>query len=262
MRWCAAVLVCLPLIGHAITAKSYIVTDMNGNIIKEQNSDVQRSIASITKLVTTERNSGLPQDELITILSEDVRAGRMRSSPLVAGMQVPRSALIQLALVSSDNIAAIALGRSDSPIRELPPNTKIVEASGLDAGNQSTARELADIARSMYNTNLAHESVQGTVHWAGRERRSTNPFIGQRGWEFFLSKTGYTNPAGGCLVVITMVQNRLVTIVLLGAKDTKRRWLDLIELRKELGDTEFYSPPAKAVRVSAKRRLHKAYNHP
>jgi D-alanyl-D-alanine carboxypeptidase len=195
---------------------------------------------------------------LITILDEDVKAGHMHSSPLKAGMQVQRGTLIELALISSDNIAAIALGRTEAPMPTLPPNTTIVEASGLNAGNRSTAREIATIARALYDTNLAATSVKQSVTYNARERHSTNPFIGKPGWTFFLSKTGFTNPAGGCLVVITQVRDQLLTIVILGAKDARQRWLDLVELRKELGDSDFYMPTTKVAKTKNKRKKTKA----
>lgn len=239
-------LLCLcaqPALG--MSAKSYIVTDMDGNVLAESYPDVQRPIASITKLMTTERNSALAPDELIMITAQDVHAGKMRSSPLRSGMLVPRSTLIELALVSSDNIAAIALGRSDSAQMYLPPNTRIVEASGLDAGNVSTARELSEIARTLYHSRLAGISVRPTVAFNKQTRRSTNPLLTKPGWDFFLSKTGFTNPAGGCLVVITKIAGQQVAVVILGARDTKQRWADLVELRKKLGDTDFYVPTKK-----------------
>ena len=225
----------------AVTAKSYIVTDMSGNVIMEHAADDSRAIASITKLVTTENALHQATDEMITVTAEDIKNGRMRSSPLRAGVAYSRGTLVELALVSSDNVAAIALWRS-SLAHVIPPSTTIVEASGLNPENRSSARALAGYARSLYNTELAATSVKATTAVGKITRRSTNPLINKPGWQFFLSKTGFINESGGCLVVITMIKEQLRTIVILGAADTRQRWRDLATLRRELGDSDFSQP--------------------
>lgn len=242
----------IPTLADAITARSYVVMDIDGNVLAAQAPDEQRSIASITKLITSEKAAQLDQTELIEITAPDVKAGKMKSSPLKAGMVLTRGQLMQLALVSSDNIAAIALGRTSQLSIALPINTVIVEASGLDAGNKSTAREIAEIARSLYNTELANISIMPTVMVGARMVHSTNPLINQPGWTFYLSKTGFTRPAGGCLVVITKVGERLVIIAILGSKDAHQRWKDLVELRQQLGDSGFYEPSWKHAKRTRK----------
>lgn len=224
----------------AITAKSYIVTDMDGRVIAERQADDPRSIASITKLITAERNQALPPDEQIVILQSDLQEGRMRSTPLKVGQAYTRSALIELALVSSDNVAAIALGRS-APEASVP-GIQIVEASGLNPQNRATARALAEYARHLYLTagELAATSVKRTTEISARH--STNPLLARPGWEFQLSKTGFINEAGGCLVVITKIRDEFMTVVILGSASVKQRWRDLIELRRELGDRNFAAP--------------------
>jgi D-alanyl-D-alanine carboxypeptidase len=237
-----AVLMFISSAHAAVTAKSYIVTAMDGRVIAERQADDVRSIASITKLVTVERNQGLPADELITIVANDLRDGRMRSTPLKIGQSYPRSALIELALVSSDNVAAIALGRT-APEAVAPENFTIVEASGLNPENKTTARALADYARHLYVSanDMAATSVQPTTTGPAL-RRSTNPLLTKPGWEFHLSKTGFINNSGGCLVVVTRIGGELMTVVLLGSTSVKQRWRDLAELRQELGDSGFAKP--------------------
>jgi serine-type D-Ala-D-Ala endopeptidase (penicillin-binding protein 7) len=252
----AALLLCATTAHATVTAKSYIVTAMDGRVIAERQADDVRSIASITKLVTVERNQGLPADELITIIASDLRDGRMRSTPLKIGQSYPRSALIELALVSSDNVAAIALGRT-APETAVPENFRIVEASGLNPENKTTARSLAEYARHLYVSanNLAATSVQPTTTGPAL-RRSTNPLLTKPGWEFHLSKTGFINNSGGCLVVVTRIGGELMTVVLLGSTSVKQRWRDLAELRQELGDSGFAKPtePAKSRHTKRKHR--------
>lgn len=238
-----------------ITAKAYIVEDMEGHVILEQSADDVRSIASITKLVTIRRASDLPPDELITIERADLLAGHMRTTPLRIGHSYSRSVLINLALVSSDNVAAIALGRTCTDI-VIPPNFTVVEPSGLNPGNQTSARALAEFARSLYNTTMAAESVQSMVEVNGLTRTSTNPLLEKPGWVFYLSKTGFINAAGGCLVVITQVKDQLLTIVILGSRDTHQRWRDLIELRQQLDDGTFYNTIVEARKKHRHQRAH------
>lgn len=249
-----ALALCIALPASAITAKSYVVMDMDGNVISSENPDEVRAIASITKLVTTQRAALADPDEQITILKEDWKLGKMRSSPLKIGQSYTRAQLMELALVSSDNVAAMALGRTaPGDIGSvLPENTTIVEPSGLDPKNRSTAREVAELARHLYNTNLAATSVQPIAEVGNRH--STNPLINKPGWTFYLSKTGFISEAGGCLVVIMQAGQRLVTIALLGSKDTRQRWRDLYELRKQLDETEFAEPKWGKAKVKAKKR--------
>lgn len=241
MRWLLSILLlCSMHVYGAVSAKSYVIMDMAGKVLVERHADEERSIASITKLVTIERAYAQAAEELITIEASDVRDGKMRSSPLKVGQSYPRAMLIELALVSSDNVAALALGRTEDMTIPPPATVKIVEASGLNPENKATARGLAEYARKLYNTELAATSVKPFADaGSSATRKSTNPLINKRGWEFYLSKTGFINASGGCLVVITKIKEQLVTVVILGSKDTRQRWRDLAELRTELGDKDF-----------------------
>ena len=223
---------------QAQTANAYIVQDLSGEVLLQRNADDQRPIASITKLFTARAAEKLDPNELITIKKSDIQQGRMRSTPLKAGQSYTRQQLIELALISSDNVAAIALGRSAT--FSDTPHATLVEASGLDANNQSSARQLAEVARELYNTDLA--AISTHTHATVGNRKSTNPLLTQEGWTFYLSKTGFINSSGGCLVVITQMAGRVVTVVILGASNTKQRWKDLAALRRQLGDTDFSEP--------------------
>jgi D-alanyl-D-alanine endopeptidase (penicillin-binding protein 7) len=248
VRILGALFLCISLNCQAVTAQSFIVTDMQGNSLLEKNADDRRPIASITKLFVAEQAAKLDPNELIEITRDDLKAGRMRSTPLQAGKLYSRRQLTELALVPSDNVAAIALGRSAPPVTSL---ATLVESSGLNPENQSTARELAAAARLMYTTEVGPVSTRETTEVG--QRHSTNPFLNKEGWHFLLSKTGFINQSGGCLVVVMTVNEQLVTVVVLGAKNTKERWQDLIEIRKLLGDIDFYVP-IKVTKVVKRKR--------
>jgi D-alanyl-D-alanine endopeptidase (penicillin-binding protein 7) len=256
----AGLLLLTPLTTLALSAKSFIVTDMEGEVIMSSDADEPRPIASITKLVTAARNEGLDPFEYITITKQDMRDGASlrRNTPLKVGKKYTRQQLTELALISSDNVAAVALGRVANEVGEeidLPEHTTIVEASGLSPENKSTAREIADIARALYNSPTAIVSIQETTEVG--KKYSTNPLLNKPGWKFYLSKTGFIRAAGGCLVVITEIGDRLLTIAILGSSDTSQRWRDLVEIRTMLGDDGFYTPtkkPAKKAKPVRKQK--------
>lgn len=248
MKFLATLLLFVSISCQGVTAQSFIVTDMDGGSLLERNADDRRSIASITKLFVAEQAVKLDPDELIEITKEDVKQGLMRTSPLRAGKSYTRKQLTELALVSSDNVAAIALGRTAPPVTS---HATLLESSGLSPENQSTAREIAAAARELYLTEVGSVSVRTKTEVGNKN--STNPLLTKDGWNFWLSKTGFINQSGGCLVVVTEIQQKIVTVVILGAKNTKERWQDLIEIRRLLGDTDFYVP-IKVTQVAKKKR--------
>ena len=241
MKWLLAFLVAIPMCASAITARSYIITEMDGTVIAEKNADDIRPIASITKLWTAERATRFDQQEEIQITLEDVKEAETFRSPLRVGEIYTRELLIELALISSDNIAAIALARNNTNESTLFP-TIIVDGCGLNPKNVSSARSIAVYARHLYPTKLAAVSVKPTVLVGKRIVKSTNKLINRPGWKFYLSKTGWMRAAGGCLVVIMEMNGTPVTIVLLGATSVPQRWKDLYELRKKFDDSEFAKP--------------------
>ena len=237
----------------AVTAQSYLIVDMEGNVLLEKNADDVRPIASLTKLLISKYVKDQDQDELLEVTREDMKNGHMRSTPLKVGGKYPRRVLLELSLISSDNVAAITLGRNLPEGLDLP----VDEWSGLNPHNQLTARQLADLARELYKTDVAATSVQPSVKVENKERRTTNPILNANGWHFYLSKTGYISASGGCLLVITEMAGKTVTAVILGSKDTRQRWRDLAELRKEVGDDTDYAEPKVSVPRAVKKKRRK-----
>lgn len=219
---------------NAITATSYLILDPQGNSIKEYQADIQKPIGSITKLIFINNLVLDPISSLVTITKEDLEQGRMKSTPLRIGRTYTKYQLIELALVSSDNVAVIALSRLN-PVFTTFANTSIVEASGLNPNNISTARDIALLAHSIIDSDIAAISTKSTTEVGNRH--NTNPFIDKPNWKFYLSKTGFIRSSGGCLVVVLEIKKEIYTIVILGSKNVKERWKDLIELRKIIDTT-------------------------
>ena len=219
---CAVFLLTQVVFAAAITARSWLVADEHGRIIQESNSDAVRSIASITKLMTA----------MIVLDAQQ--------NPEEQITKYTRRELLQLALVHSDNGAAQALcdnypGGRASCIAALNAkaqtlglaNTRFIEPTGLSVFNVSTARELV----KMITASLAYAEIvtaghtsQLTVRIKRRLMtfRNTNPLVNAAG-PVVVSKTGFTNAAGGCLVMITDTIYGRRTVVVLGSKNTRTR---------------------------------------
>ena len=205
-----------------ITATSWLVANAYGDVIQGENIDQQRSIASITKLMTVMVVLDANQD-----LAE------------VVGPYT-RKELIQLAMVKSDNHAAQMLCNSypggstacvsamNAKARKLKlSNTRYIEPTGLSVMNVSTAHDLIQIVlESSTYPEIVQSSKTSEVKIKLKKKwfvfHNTNPIIGKR-HDFIVSKTGYIRASGGCIVMMldTDVGRRIV--VVLGSKNTKTR---------------------------------------
>ena len=205
-----------------LTAQSWLVADETGKILQSENIDQQRSIASITKLMTAMVVIDAGQDP-------QQRLGKFT-----------REQHIQLALVKSSNESAIILcdnypGGKPSCIRDMNlkamainmPNTKFVEASGLSPMNISTAKDLLELTlASSYYPDIVEASKTAQVKIQIKKKwfffNNTNPIIGKR-HNFIVSKTGWIRASGGCIVMMLDTVYGIRTVVLLGSKNTKTR---------------------------------------
>ena len=204
-----------------ITAQSWLETDDQGNLIEGSNITEVRSIASITKLMTVMAVLDLKQDM-------QQKIGKFT-----------RGQLVQLALVKSDNDAAKALcdnfpgGRFEC-IRFMNEKanylgmlrTKFVEPTGLSPMNISTALDLLKLvfeARHYPEIVKASQTPVLNIQIGNKvlSFRNTNPVIGKR-YNFIVSKTGSTNAAGSCIVVMVDTDLGRRIVILLGAKTGKR----------------------------------------
>lgn len=213
-----------------VTAKSWVVADNFGNIINGVNSRDIRSIASISKLMTimVVLDANQPLDEILTL----------RKNPIT------RSELINLSIARSDNEATQvlcnnyvdgyhnciqAMNRKASELGMA--NTYFIEPTGLSVFNVSTAEELVKLvdAASRYpeiveasNIQVVKVKVTSKKKTFWQEFRNTNPWVG-KGMNYLISKTGFINKSGGCIVLKVNTESGLKTVVLLGSKNTKTR---------------------------------------
>ena len=205
-----------------ITAHSWLETDDKGNLIEGYNITEVRSIASITKLMT-----------VMAVIDNNQNMQEKLG-------KYTREQHIQLALVKSDNNSAKVQcdnfpgGRLEC-IRYMNDKanylgmlrTKFVEPTGLSPMNISTALDLLRLVfESSHDPEIVKASQTAILNiQTGKKTQSfnnTNPIIGKR-HNFIVSKTGTTNAAGGCIVMMidTDVGRRIV--IVLGSKNGKVR---------------------------------------
>jgi D-alanyl-D-alanine endopeptidase (penicillin-binding protein 7) len=205
-----------------VTAKSWLVADDSGKIIQSEDPDQIRSIASISKLMT-----------VMVVLDKNQNLNETIDN-------FTRQQLIDMALIRSDNRAALLLcerypGGNTECIRAMNVkaqllgmyNTKFIEASGLSVFNVSTATELIKLVQAAsYYPEIVRAANTNQVKIKIRNKwivfHNTNPIIGKR-HKFIVSKTGYINASGGCIVLMldTEIGNRIV--IVLGSKNTHTR---------------------------------------
>lgn len=238
-----------------------VLEEETGRILLEKNADTVVPIASLTKLMTAMvvLDAGLDMNELITIDQSDVDTLKFSSSRVPVGVVLTRNALLELALMSSDNRAAAALARTypgghegfrravrfKISVLEMR-DTTIEEPTGLSPNNRSTAVDLVKMvtAASEYpEISRMSTGVGDLVDMNGRlvQYRNTNRLVGRDGWDINLSKTGFTREAGRCLVMRFESAGRNVIMVLLNASATTARMMDAENVQRFLNGESLLS---------------------
>lgn len=223
-----------------ITAKSFLVTDTHGEIILERNADQVQPIASITKLMTAMVVLDADQDLDEELVINYKLSGKYHTRLPRSVKTLPRHTVLNLAIVKSDNLAAYTLcanypGGVDSCVRAMNAkamsmqlaNTRYTDPTGLDETNVSTARELAQLVlqASTYKhitdaSGMPEVTIKVKKRWW--QFGNTNPLV-RRGDSIRVSKTGYINASGGCLVMLVDTEVGERVIVLLNSKNTRTR---------------------------------------
>lgn len=236
------------------SSAALVMDQREGVVLYGLNEGMQRPIASVTKLMTAMviLDAELPMDERVTILTQDRDTLRGSHSRIPVGAVLTRRDLLLAALAASDNRAAAALARTypggravmlramNKKARELGMrHTHYADPAGLDSDSVSTAHDLAimAIAAAKYAT-VKRFSTTGeftiTDHrHRGREIQfvNTNRLVRSSAWDINLSKTGYINEAGNCLVMQTVIGDRPVIIVLLNSWGKLSKYGDATRIR-------------------------------
>jgi serine-type D-Ala-D-Ala endopeptidase (penicillin-binding protein 7) len=234
---------------------AFVLDQDTNEILFQKNEKAVLPIASLTKLMTgvIVSEGKLDMNELITITEEDVDTEKGSRSRLKVGTQLTRNELMLLSLMSSENRAAHALGRSypgglerfvsamNAKARMLGMNdTQYVEPTGLSSRNQSSAKDLAILTSYAYNDKTMRELSTAPEHqiFVGEKQLNyvnTNRLIRNPEWDIGLQKTGFISEAGQCLIMQAKVAGRRLIMVFLdsagklsrlGDAERVRRWVE------------------------------------
>ena len=242
-----------------------VVGQIDKRVLYAKNVEQVVPIASITKLMTAliVIENGLPLEERIVITKEDFDKVRRTPSRLAAGTSITRGDLLKLTLMASENRAAAALARAypgGTPAFVAAMNhkalelglseTRFVDGTGLSNENVSTARDLAWLVEAAYRQPLIREYTTYRSHTIevnnGRKMQfaNSNQMVRHPHWEIGLSKTGYLDAAGRCLVLQAKIATQPVIIVLLdswgrltriGDANRIKRWIESHSSRQPAG---------------------------
>ena len=228
-----------------------IVDRQTHEVLFEKNAHAALPIASITKLMTSlvVLEAQLPLDETIVIEQSDVNAypGRTRSR-VTQGAKMSREQAMLLSLMSSENRASQALGRNfpggipafvdamNAKAKSLGMNsTHYMESTGLHPGNVASARDLGILVNAASQYGLIRQfsttaSYDFNLGYRVLKSNNTNALVRNGGWNINISKTGFINEAGRCVVMHTTLNNRPAVVVLLGADSSAARTNDATRL--------------------------------
>lgn len=233
-----------------LTSSTILVEDVEtSEILFARNEDTVRSIASITKLMTAlvMVDAGVSMVEMVSIRADDHDASSDLPSRLSVGTSLSRLELLHLALTSSENSAAHALGRSypggmaafvaamNVKAEALDMmDSEFVEPTGLSNGNVSSARDLVKLIIAASHRPLIRLFTTDAEHeFAGQTFRNTNMLVGRPHWKIRISKTGTTREAGDCLVMLIRLGDRNLAIVLLDGQGMNgSRFGDAVRVRR------------------------------
>ncbi len=225
-----------PALTPKLKSNSVLIVDpSDSSILYSRHSDVAAPIASITKLMTAlvVLDAGQPLDEPLEITEADRDLPKAGFSRLTVGTVLTRGDLMHLALMSSENRAAHALG-SNYPggLRALVvamndraaalgmSSAHFVDPTGLSSENVASPEDLSKLVIAASQNPIIREystdkSYAVRVHRRLVEFRNTDNLVANPTWNIVVQKTGYIAEAGKCLVMEAVIEGRNVVIVLL-----------------------------------------------
>ena len=239
-----------------LKSKGVLVADRYGNSLYQKNAEQPRPIASLTKLMTAMvvLDSQQDLDDKITITREDRDLIKLTGSRLQYGAKLSRREVLSLALMSSDNRAARALGRTypggmpafvramNAKARALHMyDSRFADPAGLMPENIASPLDLARMVQAAAQYPLIREATTTRSMQVRPYRRrgplnyaNTNRLLRSKHWDIQLSKTGFIDEAGRCLVMLVNVEDTEMVMVFLdsygkltpfGDANRTRKWL-------------------------------------
>jgi D-alanyl-D-alanine endopeptidase (penicillin-binding protein 7) len=237
-----------------LRSASAMVISEDGSVIYGKDENTVRPIASVTKLMTAMViiDSGIDLQEKISVTKDDRDLVQLTGSRLEYGATLSREQMIMLAVMSSENRAASALGRTYPGgmkvfVEAMNAKAKLLgmhdsrfaDPAGLSVDNQSTATDLARMVEAAWSYPLIRRASTTTRYevrpYKGRGPLvygNTNRLLKNKTWDIDVSKTGYIMEAGRCLVMRARIEGELVSIVLLNSYGKLTPFGDSNRLRK------------------------------
>lgn len=236
------------------SSAALIVDQRTGEVLHAKNADAALPIASLTKLMTAliVISAAQPLDEVLEITSDDIDTEKNTYSRLPVGTRLTRKDMLLLALMSSENRAASALGRhypggtvAFLKAMNLQAQTLgmkhslFADTTGLSPRNVATAADLVRLAQAAYKQPLIRDYSTRKEHTVRVRKQpmrfgTSNRLVRGGSWSIGLQKTGFTNEAGRCLVMQTKVDGRPLTMVFLDSTGTLTRYGDAGRVRQWL----------------------------
>jgi D-alanyl-D-alanine endopeptidase (penicillin-binding protein 7) len=279
---CGSSLLTLPVMAanqaaaQQIASGSGLVVDLQTNqVLYASNPNQVAPIASVTKLMTAvvALDARLPMDQQLPIIISGVAEMRGVHSRVRIGSEISRRDMLQLALMSSENRAAASLahhypGGVKAFVAAMNTKAKalgmshshFVEPTGLSEKNVSTASDLIKLLKASQQYPLIDQySTTAEKTQAFRKPnytlgfRNTNRLVFKPDWSIQLTKTGFTNAAGHCLVMRTRMDGKPVAFVVLDAFGKYTHMADANRLKKWLETGKISPVPAAALNYKAQK---------
>ena len=229
-------IILIPLLLLSVTGQAstkYVFNVSRNEVVLDNGSDIVRSIASVTKLMT----AIVILDSKVDLSEKVPYKGRWLSK------NVTREDLLQIMLVKSDNHAAEYLAMSYPGGRSTfitmmnikadqlkMYSTSFVDPSGIGSDNKSTARDLTTLLQHAYSydnirhiTSTSSYNIKLNNKQKKKERyvtvNNTNRNLLNEFEEIQISKTGTTNAAGKCLVMFLDRNGQHYAVIILGERN-------------------------------------------
>ena len=255
-----------PTLFPKLKSSSVLIVDQSDStVLYSRRSDVAAPIASITKLMTAlvVLDAKQPLEEPLAITQDEAVLPKSRGSRLSVGTVLTRGDFMHLALMSSENRAAHALGANypgGVPAIVTAMNAKaaalgmttahFVDPTGLSSDNVASPEDLSKLVlAAAQNPHIREYSTDPS--YAVRVRKhlvefhNTDNLVKNPTWNIIVQKTGYIAEAGKCLVMEAVIEGRNVIIVLLDSAGRLTRVADAKRVK-----TWMESTATEHVRVS------------
>jgi serine-type D-Ala-D-Ala endopeptidase (penicillin-binding protein 7) len=262
---------------HIASGSAMLVDLQTNKVIYASNPDVVVPIASVTKLMTgmVVLDAKQNMDEYISINISDTPEMKGVFSRVKLNSEMPRKEMLLITLMSSENRAAASLAHHypggyaafiaamNAKAKALGMNsTRYVEPTGLSIHNVSTARDLSKLvqaARKYPMLTQLSTTKEKTVSFRKPNYTlgfsNTDHLVNRANWDIKLTKTGFTNQAGHCLVLVTSMGNRPVSLVILDAFGKFTHFADASRIRKWIETGKSGSVPDVALQYKADKNL-------